>query len=52
MQRVSERLVLRFGLAPSLALGRPRFALDSGELVHAVELLGFLASLGIELRFD
>jgi len=52
IQRLSERLALRFELAPSLALVRPRFELDTGALVYQSEIVGFLAALGAELRFD
>jgi hypothetical protein len=52
MQQLAPRLALRFELAPSIALARPKFLLDDGSLVYKAEIVGFLAALGGELRFD
>ena len=52
MLPLGDAAVLRFELAATVAVARPSFVLDTGEQVYDAEIVGFVAAIGGELRFD
>jgi hypothetical protein len=52
MQPLLGAWALRIALLPQLALVRPRFVLDTDQLVYTAESFGFFGSIGMELRID